>query len=605
MYLLDINSLQLEYTIDETRKPYCVLSHVWEKDQELVYQDIDNLPHSGKSGAEKIRSFCKLMCDKPSIVYDLFKSEEQPVGHVWVDTCCIDKKSSAELSEAINAMYLYYSTAKLCVAYLYDVEVVSGCDGFKDQFDKSKWFKRCWTLQELLAPSNVIFYNKYWQMIGNKHELAPHISEITRIDIAALRGAPISGYSIAQRMSWAAGREATRREDVAYSLMGLFDVNMPMLYGEGDNAFKRLQEAILGDSDDETLFAWAYEQKDPHEHAGQIGLFAKSPDYFRGCQDIVPTTLYKRNTTFSSTNRGLSGDMAMVGPLVRAENAECVALLNATRRTTSTENFIGIFLAPRDTNQQEWSRVIWEGSSRLERSLLHISKLGEARFEHIRVRHKQKTGVPTPTTLSGFGLASGIRGISSRRLHRHSIFLAEFVHWQTNSDNLAAEKNCLLSTRRVPIGPVCVIDCSGTSFETIQLIQLGFDNENCPVCIALDNPEQQTYRNSSIATPQISADDLRSFNATIYDRVKWTVFDDPSPNQSATAPTMRTLSVEQSYPGYLAIKGSRHLASRWVCPIQQAKKGFRKKQKSLVLTLIPKQHNLGMIFVFDAYVVDL
>jgi len=111
MHLLDIHSLQLEDVTDETTKPYCILSHVWEQNQEILYEDINSLPRSSRSGAEKTRSFCKLLCDEKSIL-----DPSALVDRVWVDTCCIDKKSSAELSEAINSMYKYYATAKICVA---------------------------------------------------------------------------------------------------------------------------------------------------------------------------------------------------------------------------------------------------------------------------------------------------------------------------------------------------------------------------------------------------------------------------------------------------------------------------------------------------------
>ncbi|KAK0730325.1 heterokaryon incompatibility protein-domain-containing protein [Lasiosphaeris hirsuta] len=161
--------------------------------------------------------------------------------YVWIDTICINKSSSAELSEAINSMFAWYQQAKLCYAYLSDVS--SDCNTTTDALSKpdsdfcqSKWFTRGWTLQELLAPSTV---------------------RQTRIHVLRRQASPGS-LSIAARMTWAANRQTTRKEDMAYCLMGIFDVKMTMLYGEGDRAFTRLQEEIIRTSDNESIFALGF-----------------------------------------------------------------------------------------------------------------------------------------------------------------------------------------------------------------------------------------------------------------------------------------------------------------------------------------------------------
>ncbi|EJF59603.1 hypothetical protein DICSQDRAFT_64903, partial [Dichomitus squalens LYAD-421 SS1] len=171
----------------------------------------------------------------------------------WLDFCCIDKSSSTELAEAINVMYTWYRYSTICYAYLgrdirgYHPERIKEC----------QWFKRGWTLQELIAPNIVLFLDEDWEVIGSKHSLAPLIEEITSIhrDILTFERLPPQ-FSVAERMMWASERETTREEDGAYCLMGLFQVNITIAYGEGSNAFIRLQEEILRQSSDQTLFAW-------------------------------------------------------------------------------------------------------------------------------------------------------------------------------------------------------------------------------------------------------------------------------------------------------------------------------------------------------------
>lgn len=188
-------------------------------------------------------------------------------GHkyLWIDSCCIDKSSSAELSEAINAMYSWYEIAVICYAYLSDVPASSRGHSFKRSFHYSRWHTRGWTLQELLAPDVVIFLAADWTYLGTKASLAMHLEY--RLDIPPLvliKMVSVQDLCVAEVMSWAGGRETTREEDQAYCLMGLFGVHMPTLYGEGTRAFVRLQEAIRerrpGDA---SVFAWNYRPEIP------------------------------------------------------------------------------------------------------------------------------------------------------------------------------------------------------------------------------------------------------------------------------------------------------------------------------------------------------
>ena len=190
----------------------------------------------------KIRGCCEL-------------AEKHGYRWAWIDTCCIDKTSSAELSEAINSMFDWYRQAAVCYVYLHDV--TSHELGPTSEFYRSRWFTRGWTLQELIAPTSLIFFTKQWSILGTRTDLADDVAKITGVDTdILLHHSELGTVSISQKMSWAAHRETTRLEDRAYSLLGIFGVNMPTIYGEGRAAFYRLQEEIMKVSSDQTIFAW-------------------------------------------------------------------------------------------------------------------------------------------------------------------------------------------------------------------------------------------------------------------------------------------------------------------------------------------------------------
>ncbi|KAI1842831.1 hypothetical protein JX265_002632 [Neoarthrinium moseri] len=239
MRLLNTQSLTLKVFGSELPE-YAILSHTWGSDEdEISFLELRQNNHNllGKSGYQKIISFCEV-------------ARQNGYDWAWVDTCCIDKTSSAELSEAINSMFQWYKSADVCYAYLEDVD-----EGSK--IENSRWFTRGWTLQELLAPDSVEFYDQHWNELGTKSDLRDTISAITGIDSDALRNSlKPSYYTVALRMSWAANRTTTREEDLAYSLLGIFEVNMPLLYGEGRKSFQRLQDEIFKTSEDYTLLAW-------------------------------------------------------------------------------------------------------------------------------------------------------------------------------------------------------------------------------------------------------------------------------------------------------------------------------------------------------------
>jgi hypothetical protein len=229
----------IEYFGDETPR-YAILSHTWGAG-EVTFRDLMDGTGKCKAGYGKIR-FCGERAKRDGLQY------------FWVDTCCIDKRSSAELQEAINSMFRWYQNAAKCYVYLSDVSTRKrkACDRLSEHtwesaFRSSKWFTRGWTLQELLAPGpdSVEFFSYEGDRLGNKRTLEQQIHEITGIPITALRGTPLSQFGIDDRLLWAENRQAMREEDKAYSLFGIFDIQIPLLYGEGrDKALKRLRVEI-------------------------------------------------------------------------------------------------------------------------------------------------------------------------------------------------------------------------------------------------------------------------------------------------------------------------------------------------------------------------
>ncbi|KAI0907252.1 hypothetical protein F4823DRAFT_603552 [Ustulina deusta] len=279
MRLLHVKEKKLKDFFTRDIPNYAILSHCWRHGpNEILYEDIEYLEpkiwqDKKKGAAEKVLRACA-------------EADKLGYEYIWIDTCCIDKRSSSELSEAINSMFLWYRNSGKCIAFLDDINGL-------DELGSSRWFKRGWTLQELIAPDNVWFYNKDWSFIGDRFSMAKELSTITRIDDVVLRhghepelanwddhsyrGDEIGVYgcycgistydpdtlrslletfSIASIMSWAAYRETSREEDIAYCLMGLFDVNMPLLYGEKGKAFIRLQEEIIRRTNDQSILAW-------------------------------------------------------------------------------------------------------------------------------------------------------------------------------------------------------------------------------------------------------------------------------------------------------------------------------------------------------------
>jgi hypothetical protein len=252
MHLLKLNddgSLSLSTFSGNNIPNYAILSHTWETDrhQEVAFHDIGNDKARSKKGYRKIR-FCGEQAQKDGLQY------------FWIDSCCIDRSSSAELSEAINSMYRWYQNSARCYVYLSDVSIEGSAQNIHNSSQgsnrtshlpyelalrQSRWITRGWTLQELLAPKSVEFFSSEGKLLGDKKTLEFQLHKATGIAVQALRGSGLWFFTVTERMAWAADRETTIEEDQAYSLLGIFDVYMPLIYGEGkEHAFRRLWKEL-------------------------------------------------------------------------------------------------------------------------------------------------------------------------------------------------------------------------------------------------------------------------------------------------------------------------------------------------------------------------
>ncbi|KAH6638784.1 heterokaryon incompatibility protein-domain-containing protein [Boeremia exigua] len=295
MRLINTKTREFEEFIGDDVPGYAILSHTWGKD-EVTYQHYVSGNCQSMKGYAKIDMTCRI-------------AARSQIGYAWVDTCCIDKSSSAELSEAINSMFRWYQHAVVCYVYFSDLPPDAQWD--RSTLANCRWFTRGWTLQELIAPKEIIFFDCMWSGgikssdgIRKVRWLIRRISSITKVDEKLLLGnQSLDLYCVAQKLSWASKRETTRVEDMTYCLIGLFGVNIPLLYGEREKAFRRLQEEILRSSADLSIFAWKLPPQNPthqglHDYGEQTddqetlldldnstsstvsGVFARSPAEF-------------------------------------------------------------------------------------------------------------------------------------------------------------------------------------------------------------------------------------------------------------------------------------------------------------------------------------
>jgi hypothetical protein len=219
--------------------PYAILSHTWgDNEEEITYKDVMEGLGREKVGYKKIQ-FCAAQTARDGLQY------------FWVDTCCIDKSNHVEFSEAIISMFRWYQNSVACYVYLTDVSITSQkpaeqCRELWEQsFLTSRWFIRGWTLQELIAPQVVKFFSIEGNVLGDKKSLENQVHAVTKIPVRALRGYALSTFTIQERLAWARSRKTQREEDETYCLLGMFDVHMPLLYGERkENARNRLLQEL-------------------------------------------------------------------------------------------------------------------------------------------------------------------------------------------------------------------------------------------------------------------------------------------------------------------------------------------------------------------------
>ncbi|TBU51618.1 hypothetical protein BD310DRAFT_890577 [Dichomitus squalens] len=441
---------------------YAILSHTWDPGGEQTYQDIRRIQASyGPDGQPRDRANPTAptahlsvptpgpVNSEPSILEEPIQevplAESDPPSHagspdipaiwrdprlsekvrraceaaradgyylLWIDSCCIDKTSSAELSESINSMYIWYGAAHVCHVFLADVPRGDDTDAKASLFRTSRWFTRGWTLQELLAPEDVRFLAQDWSFIGSKAGLAVVLEERTGIELEVLlHKRSLHDVSVAKRMSWAADRETTRVEDRAYSLLGIFDINMPALYGEGERAFRRLQVEILLRIPDQSLFAWTAQPRidyvgprmplkkwSSYDFDPSVTLFATSPSDFAASRYISPRQdqsfvgLYPR-FEYVQTPYGIRAQFAMAHLKSRAAEPEL-------------GGWYFLILACRDTHRADGLLVrlchlgprMHKGGGRL----LHLGQFARNRTEAV------SADLPLPRG-SLFALPSGIR----------------------------------------------------------------------------------------------------------------------------------------------------------------------------------------------------
>ncbi|QIX01517.1 hypothetical protein AMS68_007034 [Peltaster fructicola] len=291
MRLLNTTSFKFEWMVRETCE-YAILSHRWIEEEvgdEITFATLEHAKTNGPT-SRQAASWSKMekACEQ---------ARNDRLKYIWIDTICIDKNDIQELGRSLNSMFDWYARAKICYVYLQDAKRTIQRAGTNYY---SEWFERGWTLQELLAPSEMVFYDMDWCRLGTRTELAPHLSNASKIDVDYLkRPGSFREASVATKMSWMAGRSTKYVEDITFSMLGILNVKLPYIPAEGAQAFFRLQSELLkSEAFDESLFAWSV-PADKHLRCYEVyknrqlqqewlwsppdnrwGLLAPSPDCF-------------------------------------------------------------------------------------------------------------------------------------------------------------------------------------------------------------------------------------------------------------------------------------------------------------------------------------
>ena len=378
---MNVETFKLE-EFHEAPPAYAILSHTWGEDnEEVFFRDVqeEKFAKDGRTLPIKLDGCCK-------------QAKEDGHKYIWIDTCCIDKTNSVELHEAINSMFRWYKDASICYAYLSDVPIDDKPRDPRSKFCTSRWFKRGWTLQELLAPPKLRFYNSKWRYLGTKGEMCVMIERITGIPSPFLLGiADLQAASVAQRMSWAATRVTKRKEDISYSLIGIFGVAMPMIYGEGgDKAFRRLQEQIMKDIGDDSILAWGLNldlAKPNPENSSKVaseGILAATPSDFANCRQIV-----RRGQSSRSVFDMIGGIIRLQLSIITTSPGETYGLLKCGPEY-DVKQVVGIPLA---TASEESSDEYIRPQGHY--SILLPKTASEASTKLIQIRNEHQSIAPT------------------------------------------------------------------------------------------------------------------------------------------------------------------------------------------------------------------
>ncbi|KAJ3578585.1 hypothetical protein NPX13_g1985 [Xylaria arbuscula] len=409
MWLIDTSTLQLKSVTEADKGSYAVLSHTW-GDDEVTFEQFRTSQIAPENARQNVR-FSK-------IIKTCELAAQHGLSYAWIDTCCIDKSSSAELSEAINSMFRYYENAAFCIAFISDLPGSSDCttlnQQFASRFPQCRWLTRGWTLQEMIAPPRVLFYDSTWAFRGSKNDWKSLLSKETGVNEAILDNSmELRLIPVAQRMCWASKRRTTRVEDTAYCLMGIFDVNMPLIYGEGKKAFTRLQEEIAKQSYDLSLFAW----QQVGTAQNYRGILASSPEEFFKCGGLkhrIRSAIFP--TEFTLTNRGLRTEGAALANVPTATH-DLIWNLGFSYRDgwpiNTSQGWIGIYLAKTQNGfvrarPSELFEAGFERRIRCPPRLIHVRKMVDLaescevdkRFERaIKVELHQSLESPQSVTL--------------------------------------------------------------------------------------------------------------------------------------------------------------------------------------------------------------
>ncbi|KAI0513252.1 HET-domain-containing protein [Xylaria bambusicola] len=347
MYLLNTETYELRSGLQPTfrQEGYAILSHRW-VGQEITFDQLKDETLGLRFSTAPARTpQVDKICGAAQTARDL------GIKWIWIDSCCVDRANAVEQTESINSMFKWYRDAKVCIAYLSDVQKQEPHNDVPtpERFDSlerqgpSIWFSRGWTLQELLAPRNMRFYDKDWNFIGTKITQSHTLERITGIDSHYLTGEKhFATACIATKMSWMAGRTTTRIEDIAYSMLGIFNITMATQYGEGIRAFMRLQETLLSTSRDESLFAWRMPERDAGIRSirdanqdiawdsDEWGLLALSPDWFKDSAHVTtehPPDVERPLKSFEMTQGGI---IAPISKVYWSRLYQCLLIIGVT-----------------------------------------------------------------------------------------------------------------------------------------------------------------------------------------------------------------------------------------------------------------------------------